>query len=164
MSLVPATVNYSGRQVDLELLQSVLRPVAEQRVYITNVGTVPKIVTGVEKAIQRYTSILLTTLGDVHFDPGTGSTFMQTLVQGGIRNKGYLGHLFGIANAQTLRILARDDMDLRFGVTPRDERIVAGALQDTVIDYASGTVNLTVLLTLAAGDEFVFVVPISTAR
>lgn len=164
MSFVPAIVDYSRRQVDVELLQSVAAPVSEQRVVLSNVSSTPKIVTGIEKAVQRYAVLILTTIGEVHFDPATGSELVSSILNSGVHDRGYLGHLFGMANAQALRLLAADDDDPRFGGTPDDERIQSGSLEDVVIDYVSGTVSLTVLLTTAADTQFSFIVPIGTAR
>lgn len=164
MKFIPAIVDYANRQVDLELLQSVVVPSNEQEVFITNIGDTPKIVTGVEKAIQRYAVLLLSTLGDIKFAPGQGNTLLISIGGGLVQNTGYLNHLFGIGNAQTLRALAADDDDTQFGDIAADERIVAAVLLDSSVDYSTGTILLEVGITTGAGDTLSFVVPVSTAR
>lgn len=162
MTVVPTTTSYAGRQVDLELLQSVTTPKGEQRVYLTSVGDKPKIVSGVQKLIQRYAVLLLTTLNDIRFDPKQGGILVSSLAAGRIQNTGYLYHIFGMANMNTLRILSDDDSDTRFGVPPADERLTDAELIDTALDYTTGTISMTVALTTAAGTSFTFVVPVGT--
>lgn len=158
------TTNYDNRLVDMELLQSIVVPGAIQRVHVTSVGRDPKIVTGIEKAAQRYTVLLLTSLGNVKFAEATGGELVLRLVQGSIPNLGYLRHVFGMANSNALRVLAKDDADPRFGTLPDDERITQAELADASVDYATGTVMLEVKLTTAAGTAYDFTVPINTMR
>lgn len=165
MSFRAATIDYAGRTVDLELLQSVSVPSAGQQVYIGNVGSVPKIVTGIQKAIQRYVVALLAVQDDVHFAPGHGSTLLPDIAAGAISNAGYLSHLFGIANAAAMRLLARDNTDTdTFGPLPEDEEITEVVLDSTDVDYSTGTILIEATITTAAGESAPFVVPISTAR
>ena len=158
------TTNYDNRLVDVELLQSVTAPSAIQRVSITSVGAAPKIVTGIQKAAQRYAVLLLTTVGDVKFSEDTGGELVVRLVRGNIQNMGYLRHIFSMANSNALRLLKADDDSDIYGPLPDDERIVKAVLTDASMDYSAGTLSLEVRLTTAAGDAFNFVVPINTAR
>ena len=164
MGFVPATVDYASRQVDVELLQTIPQPVAEQRVYLGTVSFTPKIVTGIEKVVQRYASLLLTTQGEVRFDSAAGGTMIRAVTQGLVSNTGYLTHLFNVVSLNTVRLMRRDDNDERFGTPPNDERIVDAWLINVTIDYETLTANLTVLISTGAGDAFTYIIPVSTAR
>lgn len=165
MSMRESVINYAGRQIDIELLQTVTAPNAGQRVAIGNVGSTPKIVTGLQKAVQRYVAALLTVSGDVHFAQDQGSDLLPTIAAGAVPNAGYLNHLFGIANAAALRLLAKDNADTAgFGDLPADEQITEAALESADVDFTTGTIMLEVSITTAAGVSAPFVVPISTAR
>ena len=154
--------DYSGRLVDLELLQTVSKPVALQRVYISNVRDTPKAVTGIEKAVQRYTLLLLQTLGSVAYAPTLGGRLMELLSRGYISNLGYLRHIFGIANFNALSAMARDNSDSGFGTLPDDENIVGATLAGAAIDRSTGTVTLEITITTAAGSAYDYVVPLAT--
>lgn len=164
MSFVPYDVNYAGRLIDVELLQTIEQPVSEKRVYVATVSGPTKIVTGIEKAIQRYANLLLTTLGDVHFDPEVGNTLLRAVGAGLVNNTGMLYHLFALANVNVLSMMHKDDTDTRYGPTHDDELIVSGQLTDVDIDYDQRIITLSVLLTTAAGDVFTYIVPVSIAR
>lgn len=158
------TTNYDNRLVDVELLQSIVVPGAIQRVHVTSVGQDPKIVAGIEKAVQRYAVLLLTSLGNVKFAETMGGELVLRLMQGNVQNLGYLRHVFSMANSNALRVLAKDDADPVFGAIPDDERITRAVLVDASVDYSTGTVMLEVKLTTAAGTAYDFTVPINTMR
>lgn len=158
------SINYSGRLVDIELLQDITNPsTAMQHVQITNVGATPKYVTGIEKVIQRYTVALLTVLGDVHFAQSFGGPLIGALMRGTVSNISYLGNVFGITSASAIQALATDDQNTKiYGTIPADEQIVSAVLTDSNVDYNTGTVALSVTITTAAGSNYDFVVPVST--
>ena len=162
MSGIPTTTDYGGRQVDLELLQSVTTPSGEQQVHLTSVGNNAKIVSGIEKAIQRYAVLLLSTIEDIHFAPEQGGELISGLTTGRIHNLGYLYHVFGMVNGNTLMLLARDDDAGIYGAVPDDERVTGAELVSAALDASTRTINLTVRLATAAGSNFTFVVPINT--
>jgi hypothetical protein len=164
MYFVPAVADYASRQVDVELLQTIPKPVAEKQVYFGTVGFSPKIVTGIEKVVQRYASLLLTTQGEVWFDTEAGGSMVQEITQGSVSNTGYLTHLFNVVSLNTVRMMRQDDNDERFGTPPDDERIVDAWLTDVIVDYDTSTANLTVLISTVAGDAFTYIIPVSTAR
>ena len=160
----PVTTSYAGRQIVLEMLQSVTLPTQEQRVHLTSVGNDSKIVTGIQKAVQRYAVLLLTTAGDVHFDTNQGGELISKLTTGHIQNMGYLYHIFGIANSNALRIIYSEDAASVFGTVPDDERITNAELEDAAMDYTTGVISLTVKLTTAAGPDYTFVLPVNTTE
>lgn len=160
---IPTTTSYAGRQVDIELLQSIVVPTNIQRVSISTVSQIPKIVAGIEKVIQRYANLLLTTNDDVAFALDEGGSLVTALLQGTIPSSGYLTHLFNVASNAAIKQMAVDDADTTYGDQPADEIITAATLQSTAVDYASGTVVLNVLIQTAKGLSYTFVVPVTTA-
>ena len=165
MAVQDAIINYSGRQIDVELLQSITEPLVTQQVSISNVTKQPKIVTGVQKALQRYTTLFLSILGDVRFAADQGTNFMAALWSGRIWNAAVLLTAFALANQATLRQMYLDDARPEvFGDTSADEVIAAAVLEDYSVDATTGTVSLTIAFTTAAGSVINYVIPVATAR
>ena len=167
--MVPkSTVDYSNRLVDIELLQSVTEPGTNIRVYptftrITTDGyTVPKMVTGIEKAIQRYAYLLLTDIGSVKFDEDIGGELVIRVFNGTIASDADLEHVFAIANDSAMTAMAEDDNDSRFGALPDDEKLVNARLNSSYIDYAKATIGLHIDLTFASGDTYTYIIPVTT--
>lgn len=162
----PAVLNYSNRQIDVELLQSILEPnVDPQRVNVALVTKGTKIVTGMEKLVQRYALILLSDRGGVHFDPTFGTTLMSDMANGNIQNKGTLLTSFSMANLGVTKIMRDEDaLTATYGSQPLDEQLQTATLVDATIDTATATVYLKVSLTTRAGANMVFVIPTTTPR
>jgi hypothetical protein len=160
----PYTTDYTNRQVDIELLQSVSVPKQLQQVTIGGTVDPIKIVTGVQKLIQRYTSLLLQVLESVHFDQDQGTELLPQITQGFVQTAGALQGTFAVANRLVLEQLNRDDANDDFGDQPDDEILETAVLIDYDIDFASSTVYLTIQLTTVAGDDVVFVVPTTAPR
>ena len=162
---IPTTTDYTNRQVDIELLQSIAKPVDLEQVSISSVTQAPKAVTGIQKLVQRYTSALLNYLDSVHFDPTYGTQLLATILSGGVQNIGQLQGVFASANSLAIGALQNDDRQTEvFGAIPDDESIATAQLLDQSIDYTTATVYLRVLLTTLAGDSITFVVPATSSR
>lgn len=165
MTIKSAVVDYAGRQVDVELLQTITYPTGSREVVVSNVASTPKIVTGVQKALQRYTTLLLTVLGDVHFVEDEGTGLVQAFASGNIANNGILQYVFVDANTSVLTMMREDDNDITtFGTIPDDERIAAAVLVSYAVDYANGVVGLTIQFTMQSGSDIVYVIPVATPR
>lgn len=163
MSFVPAAVDYAGRQVDIELLKSIRGPVALQRVDVdVGAGGTPRIVAGIQKAVQRYAHLLLTTLDDVKFRPELGGRLVSALQSGTVSNRGYMTHLFVIASSAALRAMNADDALESMGPAPDDERVESATLSSLDIDYSTGTVSFEVTISTRAGTSYTYVIPVST--
>lgn len=162
----PSVLNYSNRQIDVELLQSILKPnVDPQRVNVALVTKGTKIVAGMEKLVQRYALLLLTIQGGVHFDQTFGTTLMADISNGVIQNKGSLMTSFSLANVSVVKLMREEDsLTDVYGTPPADEQLQNATLQDANIDVATGTVYLKVSLTTQAGSNMVFVIPTTTPR
>lgn len=159
------TTDYSGRQVDVELLQSIAKPVDIERVSLSSITKPAKIVAGIQKLVQRYASIFLSVIGDVRFDAKHGSVLMRQVMGGTIQDKGRLLNVFGEANLQVLQQLRRDDnQEDVFGTQPDDEKIASAILLDSNVDYITSTIFMRIKINTLAGDDIVFVVPATAPR
>lgn len=165
MATNPFEVNYLNRQVDVELLQTIPQPVEIKRVYLDFIHSPAKIVTGIQKAVQRYALLLLTTVGDIKFAQKQGANFLRPILSGNIQNRGAFQSLFAIANADVRNQIKAEDANTDvYGEIPDDERITNSELLDFDIDFNTATVRLRVGLTTAAGDTYTFIVPVTVPR
>ena len=162
---IPYVVDYTDRQVDIELLQHIKKPVELQLVHVSNVQDVPKIVTGIEKMVQRYALLLLSSLNTMKFDAAQGTSLLGAMLGGMIFNGGQANSIFSIANIGVLRQMRDDDAKPdTYGVSPADERIATARLVDIDIDFTQSQLTITVKITTAAGADIVFVVPVAASR
>lgn len=165
---VKTTVDYANRLVDLELLQSVTEPSQDfQRVYPTFTRftgedyTVPKMVTGVEKAVQRYLKLLTTDIGSIHFAQDIGGELVVRTFNGSISSTAVLNHIFALANDTAITKMAEDDNDELFGDSPEDERIVSATLVSSTINPAAATISLMIDIEMESGSTYTYVVPVA---
>ena len=165
MPVGASTIDYAGRQVDVELLQTITDPSGTQSMVVSNVASQPKIVAGVQKALQRYTVLLLTMLEDVHFAATSGSELMGSFNSGRIANNSVLQYIFVSANRDVLRTMAADDSNTAvFGATADDEKIASTYLSDYSVNYTTGVVSLTIQFTMVSGSVITYLIPVATAR
>lgn len=163
MSL-PATADYSNRQVDVELLQSATATYGLQQLGLTIAdtdGRTTRAVAGVQKMLQRYVVALLTGTGTVYRDAAFGTDLIAAVIGSGGRSMGALANALAFANADAVAALQREDADTSYGTLPDDERIARVDVEGVTIP-APGTVAMRVRITSFAGSVFYFVVPIST--
>lgn len=160
--LRPTTRSYAGRQLDIEMLKHVEHMLRKQRV-LPDVHDDPRIVAGIEKAVQRYAKLFLTNIGSVKLDGEVGSEILRKVKTGQVSNLAYLGHLASLANLHALLAIEKDDVDTdTFGEMPDDERIVSTTIVDLELNRATSTVRVHVLITTAAGNDFTFVIPVAS--
>jgi hypothetical protein len=161
----PSTIDYSKRQVDIELLQSVEKPTEMVRVILGLATTTPKIVTGIQKVAQRYALLFLSTVGEVRFAPNQGALILSQVGGGRIQNRGQLQVAFAASNSTVLNQMKSDDSQFEtYGEIPDDERILDAILLDFDIDFATSVVYLRVRLLTGAGTDIIYVVPVTAAR
>ena len=164
MSSYPTTTNYSGRQIDLELLQSIA-VLADQRVQLSSFTKPPKIVAGIEKLAQRYALLFLSSVNTIRFAQDQGTDFMQAIAGGTVQRNDELLYLFASASGNVLQQMQRDDAELvTFGTVPDDEQIVDASLLDYEVNVATATILLRIQLTSAAGASITFIVPTTAPR
>lgn len=159
-----ATTNYSNRVVDIELLQTVENPTGERQVSISISQPIARIVTGVQKSIQRYAAIFLS-VQDSKFDSALGTDFMKQMWGGTLTTRERISSAFAFANADVMEIMQKDDSASTYVDTqPDDEKISQVDLLDYQIDYAKAQLMLRLLITTAAGTSMEFVLPTTAPR
>lgn len=154
--------SYAGRQVDIEGLKHIEEMLRKQRVF-PDINTDPRIVAGIEKAVQRYAKLFLTHIGSCKMAPNVGSELIARVKTGNISNMAVLDMLYSEANRNALNAIRSDDEDTdTFGSIPDDERIVNIRLVDMEMDYKTSSIRIHVFITTAAGDTFTFIIPVQS--
>jgi hypothetical protein len=163
--MITATTDYSGRQVDLEFLQTIEKPVGQTAVTKSVALKQPKMVAGLQKLIQRYVVLLLTRLGTVYLAPDQGSRFLDRILRGGGRSGGYIEQTFAFANSDVIdQMRSEDNLEDTYGPTSDDERIDTAVLLDYSVDFATSTLSLRIFLESVAGQSVTYVVPVTVPR
>lgn len=160
------TLDYTGRTVDLEALQTMQNPYGG-RVELSKTASAgaSRRVTGVQKAVQRYVTLLLTTSSSVPFPADERNILYEELKAGRVSDEGYLRHLFNMANAAALDTMRADDYNIdKFGDQADDERIAEVVLKGITLDYGTSTLGLSLEIRTEAGSEYAYTVPVSTRQ
>ena len=159
------STDYSGRQVDIEFLQTITQASGGvTRVTKTVARTPPKVVAGIQKLLQRYTMLLLTPVGSVYGAPTKGTNFVATILRGGGRSDGHIMEAFAFANVAAIDQLRQADADTTYGTVPVDEQIQRATLLDFEVDHATSVLHLGVYVESQAGDSTVFILPVPVPR
>lgn len=150
-------VDYSGRTVDLLLLKTVLSvPVAGKRVSL-DVADEPMVVTGVEKMVQRYAIAFINALGSTRFRPEHGTNIVPDAAQGLIYDMATLEADAAESNMLALNQITAADADEE---TPDDERLVDSEVVGLEFSRGDSRIRVSVRLTSAAGNSYVYVIPV----
>lgn len=160
MNDVRQKIDYSGRTVDLLLLKTVMAvPVVNKRVGldVSNVVDEPMIVAGVEKMAQRYALAFINAMGSTKFRPDHGTEIVPRVAAGMVYSMATLESAAAEANLLAGRqiMLADENED-----TPDDERLVASDVTDLEFSRERSMVKISVRLTTAAGDSYVYIIPV----
>lgn len=160
------TKSYAGRQVDLELLKHVDNPLmfTLPKEVTPNIDEPPRIVSGIEKAVQRYAKLFLTHIGSVKLAGDVGNTLLHSIGEGKVNNMAELNYQYAVANGNALGVLSREDSNAAFGEIPDDEHIVRTTLVDLELKrdpLAGGAVHVHVFIETAAGTGYTLVIPVA---
>lgn len=153
-----STTNYSGRTVDLLLLQFVPMPVAD-KIVRPDVSKSPRMVAGIEKLVQRFAQLFLTQMGSVRNRESEGTEFLGKLGSGQIYDDSTLRSAAAAANKAVFRQIRAEDASLE---TADDEALAESSIAELTMDRATATVSITFTLTTVAGDKYVYTVPVAT--
>lgn len=150
-------VDYAGRTVDLLLLKTVLAvPVVNKRVDL-DVSEEPMIVSGVEKMVQRYAVSFINAVGSTKFRQGHGTDIVPSVSEGRVYSMATLETAAAEANLLAFRNLALADAEEE---TPDDERLVDSEVIGLEFSREKSKVLISVKLTTAAGNSYVYVIPV----
>ena len=153
-------IDYSGRTVDLLLLKTVLAvPAVNKRVDmdVSNVVDEPMIVSGVEKMVQRYAIAFINAMGSTKFRLYHGTEIVPMVAAGRVYSMATLESAAAEANLLAGRqIMLADEGE----ETPDDERLVSSDVVDLEFSRERSMVRISVKLTTAAGDSYVYIIPV----
>lgn len=153
-----STTDYTGRTVDLLMLQFVSQP-GSDIIVRPDVSKSPRIVTGIEKLVQRFALLFLTQLGTVNNSNTEGTDFMKLLGAGQIYDESTLRTAAAAANKSTFNQIRTED---RLHETADDEAIYSSAVIDTSVDRSTATVSVTIEIVSVAGDKYIYTTPLAT--
>lgn len=157
------TRDYTGRQVDLEFLQTVANPAGSIEMSVTAADGASRRVAGMQKAVQRYVALLLTPSSSRRFPASSDNMLLSELSLGRVSDTGYLRHLFNMASSAAIDEMKKDDYNTTlFGDQADDERIAEVELDGMTIDYATSTLGLSLTFRTEAGEDYAYVIPVGT--
>lgn len=151
------------RQFDIEFLQTIDRPDTAPQLLTRTVASVGvhRAVTGIQKLVQRYVLVLITSLGSVRFDSKFGTDFWRDIYRGAAQNRGRLRAAFAFASLRAARLIREDDRLEVYGELQPDETLATARLVDFNMDTTTGTLYLSVAIESAAGDSYEYAVPVA---
>lgn len=148
--------DYIGRTIDVlayDGADPTKRVELQQTLAVTGEGG--KIVTGIQKLVQRFLLLLFTDLGSMPYSPDSGTTFMVELRSGALQNQTDVFQAFSRAITSVKTQLRAMELD----TDPDDEKFSSAEAGDvTISDYG---VTAQVTLTSQAS-SVTFIVPIVT--
>lgn len=151
-------IDYAGRTVDLLLLKTVLDAPVELKRVDVNVSGTPMIVTGIEKLVQRYALLFLTALGSVKFAEGRGTNIIPRVASGRVYDMATLETAAAEANMMARTRIASGDAGED---TPDDERLINSVVEKLEFSRQESRVRISVRLTTAAGQTYLYVIPVA---
>lgn len=151
-------IDYSGRTVDLLLLKTILKvPALGHRVRL-DAGGDPMIVSGIEKMVQRYAVAFLNALGSTKFRSGHGTRLIPEVAAGRVYDMSALTSAAAAADLLAKTQIMESDAELPD--TPDDERLTKSEIIDLEFDGSASRIRIEVELTSAAGDSYVYIIPV----
>jgi len=149
---------YTNRLFDIEVGQTIVYPSGNKQLTISLTNG-QRVVTGIQKLVQRYMLLFLTTQGSVNFMQDMGTNFVTVILQNGVKLYNQLFGLFAISNISVIKQLLADTEGL-----PDDEILSSAELIDFNIDSLNQNLRLNVRITSVAGDSAEFVLPTAIVR
>lgn len=153
--------DYTGRQLDIECLQTAKDPKISIRLSKTMTSdNVHRKISGLQKLVQRYAILFLNGIGTTRFIQDHGTDFVGAAQRGEMSSRDLVASEFAFANLSVRdNILAEQEVE-EFGEVPEDERFERATLLDYVVDVGSGYLYLKVKIVSQAGDEAQFIIPV----
>ena len=152
------STDYSGRTVDLLILQFVDSPKTDIKVS-PDVSKYPRMTAGIEKLVQRYALLFLTQVGTVKNMEREGTSFMQKLGSGFIYDESTLESAAAEANKAVVSLIRSEDSALD---TDPDEALSTARVIDTHVDRGTASVHVTVEIVSVSGDRIVYIMPLKS--
>lgn len=155
MAINSITTNYTGRKLDLHIMQGVKAPLASN--ISLGFGRISNYCSGVQKLIQRYTIMLLTEIGSQENFPTFGSNLIVKLTSTSNNyNRSDLFALFALANLK----VSNDIFEYQINnPLPEDEQLSTASLED-IVTTTDGGVAMRVLITPRTQEAVDFIIPL----
>lgn len=152
------TYDYTGRTVDVAALDGTYANTEFELVQgIMGAGYKSgKVVTGIQKLVQRWVIEFLTPVGSMPYLLDRGSIFLNSARSGRMRTEADVISVFAFANSKISDNLFKEDA---LGVYPEDEQYSDAKLISVSIVTGS-KVSLTIAINSRAGADRIFTVPI----
>lgn len=155
MAIKNITTNYTGRKIDLHIMQGVNAPGSST--INLSFGKISNYCAGVQKLIQRYTIMLLTELGSQEQFPTFGSNLITKLTSTSNNyNRSDLYALFALANLK----VCNDIFDYQINnPLPEDEQLSNATLEE-IISTTDGGVAMRVKIVTRVVGAVDFLIPL----
>lgn len=153
------STDYTGRTVDLMITQGI-EPIGQQELSLSlaDEAGASRVVSGVQKAVQRFLLTLLTDVGSQSGDTEYGTSFMAELQLGSVGSPIRFQSAFQSAVSN---ILLQQNQNLT-GEEPDDE--ILSAIELTSYSFPTAdSVSMQVTLTTRAGSSRVVLLPVTLA-
>ena len=159
--MIPTTMDYTGRTVDLEVFQTEAVPAERLRLELTAASSGKhRRVAGVQKLVQRYLLTLLTSKGSVRYMPERGTKFMAYVAGGLLQSRTDIVQYFAFSDSDAAAQLKSQDASQEGQGLPADEKYSRSYLMDYLIDPAAARLYLKVRLLSQADTAYTFVIPV----
>lgn len=158
MAQAQASVDYSGRKVDLFIFQGA-RLTGDKELYL-GFGIAGEMITGIEKLMQTFLSLFLTRLGTVPSNPTLGTDFVTAMQRGRILDDGDVINEFSLAVEQirqTLALVAEQE------TLSADETFASAVLDSFDLDEENSKLTMKVKVSSAAGISRTVYLPVPVA-
>ena len=154
MAIAKVTTDYSTRTKDLHIMQGV-NP-SKLSGITPSFGKISNYCAGVQKLVQRYTILLLTSIGSQPNYPNFGTDLVDTVMSSSLLlNKLEFVNIFNFANAGVVSFLRNYQRKV---AAPLDEQLNTATLLDIVIK--DGGISLKVQLVTMQNTPVDFIVPL----
>ena len=158
MAIRNVTKNYAGRTVDVNISGNPDPKTTGVQPVGLRFGLVSTRCVGVQKLLQRYAVMLLTSKGSQRNSPDFGTDLIPTLLGGNLIDAGQLVHTFNLASWTVVRGLR--EYQSAHPEMPLDEQINTALL--TNYDVQGSTVRFNVKIQTQACETIDFILPVVT--
>lgn len=157
MAVIGTSTDYTGRKKDISIFQSPDALKLGAQDVSPKFGKTTKACAGVQKLIQRYAIMLLSSVNSQPNFKDFGTAFMPTLTAGiSPTDKLAAAQIFASANYTT--VLALKAYQKKNQEIPLDERIAKAVLDSITLSGSYASFNIKIYT--EAGDNVTFLIPI----
>lgn len=146
--------SYAGRLTDLLIFQ-VPGVVGVSEAVKLSIGAFPQVCAGPQKAAQAFALALLTRANSVLHEPEYGTTLLDELASGLLRDDEAIRGVVASATREVINYLTNNASE----TTPDDELIQSAEIEK--LERTQSHVSARIRLTTLAGDSRVYLIPLT---